>query len=220
MKTFFTIVICFSCLTLFGQKIELFGGQNKNTFFNSAQTSGHFNSSYNSGSGFFAGIGVDSVKVDWMTMRFTLQLEKYGGKLEASDGGLGGGNSTHASIDKSIITLGLFPLNFRILKKIDLNLGLEISRLLDESFNGTIGGWMMGQPNWSENLQDKYSRFSSLSYFGIRGKISYDFLLTHSIIISPQFSYYYGLSGEFDEFPTETKSMRYSFGLGLKKEIK
>jgi hypothetical protein len=207
-------------MTVFGQKVELFGGQNKNTFFNFAQASGHFNSSYDSGSGFFVGIGVDSVKVDWMTMRFALQFEKYSGKLEASDGGLGGGNSTHASIDKSIITLGLFPLNFRILKKIDLNFGFEISRLIDESFNGTISGWLMGQPNWSENLQDKYSRFSSLTNFGIKSRISYDFLLTHSIFISPQFSFYYGLSREFDEFPTETKSRRYSFGLGLKKEIK
>jgi hypothetical protein len=207
-------------MTLFGQKIELFGGQNRNIFFDSGQASGHFNSSYNSGLGFIAGIGVDSVKVDWMTMQFRLQFEKYSGELKASDGGLGGGNSTQALIDKSIITLGLFPLNFRILKSIDLNFGLEISRLLDEYFNGTTGGWMMGKPNWSENLQDKYSRFSSLTYFGIRSRISYDFLLTQSIFISPQFSYYHGLSREFDEFPQQTRSRRYSFGIGFKKEIK
>lgn len=206
-------------MTLFGQKIELFGGQNRNTFFDSGQTSGHFNSSYNSGLGFIAGIGLDSVKVDWMTMQFTLQFEKYSGELKASDGGLGGGNSTQASIDKSIITLGVFPLNFRILKSINLNFGLEISRLIDESFIGTTGGWMMGKPNWSENLQDKYSRYSSLTYFGIRSRISYDFLLTQSIFISPQFSYYHGLSREFDEFPQQTRSRRYSFGIGLKKEI-
>ncbi len=217
------MLICFSCMTMFGQKIELFGGQNKNTFYNSGQVSGHFNSSYNSGLGFIAGIGVDNIKVDWMTVRFTLQFENYSGELEASGGGLGGGNSTQVLIDKSVITLGIFPLNFRILKRIDLNFGLEISGLVDESFSETTGGWLMGQPDWRDNLQDKYSRYSSLIYYGLRGKISYDYLLTQSIFISPQFSYYLGLStefNEFNEFPKQTKSMRYAFGIGIKKKIK
>lgn len=220
MKAIFTILICFCFMPGFGQKIELFGGPNRNTFHNIGEASAHFDSSYKSGSGFFAGIGVDSVKVDWMTLRFTLQFEKFSGELEASGGGQGGGYSTQASIDKSMITLGIFPFNFRILKRVDLNFGLEISRLIDESFNGTTGGWLWGQPTWSENLEDKYSRFSSLSYFGIKGRISYDFSLTHSISISPQLSYYYGLSSEFNEPPTQTKSMRYSFGIGLKKKLK
>jgi hypothetical protein len=207
-------------MTLFGQKIELFGGPDKNIFHDYDQNQSHFSSAYKSGLDFTAGIGVDSVKIDWLTMRFTLQFSNYGGELEASDGGLGSMSTTKAKINKSVISLGIFPLNCRIFHRIDLNFGLEISRLIGEKFSGTSSGWMMGRPDWSYDLHDQFKRYSSLVYFGFRGKISYDLFLSKSIIIFPQYSYYFGLSNEFDQFPETTKSMRHSFCIGIKRKLK
>jgi len=204
---------------LFAQKIELFGGANRNIFHDYYETTPHYSSKYNSDYGFSAGFGLDSIKIDWLVLRFTLQFDKYKGKFEVSESGLGGGYTTFAKVDKSVLSLGIFPINFRFLDRIDLNLGLQISRLVNESFSGTSSGWTMNQPNWSYNIQDKYNKYSSTTYFGFQGRISYDFKISKSIWISPQYLYYFGLSNEFVEFPKNTKSMRHYFCIGIKNKL-
>jgi len=220
MKKFLTILILISVTNSFGQKIELFGGTNNNIFHDYKNNEGQFSSSYKSDWGYTVGAGLDSIKIDWLTLRFTLQFDKYGGKLNASDGGLGGANTTVATINKSIISLGIFPINFRFFKRIDLNFGLIISKLIGETYSGTSSGWTMNQPNWSYNLQDKYNRYSSSTYFGFQGRIAYDFKISKSIWITPQYLYYFGLSNEFVEFPEETKSIRHYICIGIKYKIK
>ena len=220
MKKLFIGLIFFSSLTAFSQDIELIGGINKNDFFDFQQNERHFSSSYNSDYGYAIRIGIENIKIDRLTLRFTLGFDKYGGELTASDGGLGGGYTTDAKIDKSIISLGVFPLNFKIIDRIDLNFGFEISGLISENFSGTSSGWLMGEPYWSYDLNDKYDRFSSNTYFGLRGRIAYDFNISDKLAISPQYSYYFGLSNEFDEFPEATKSMRHYFCIGLQRKIK
>jgi hypothetical protein len=215
-----SLIILLSGSTLYSQNITFYGGVNNNIFHDNIHNNPHHNSSYKSEVGYFAGIGLDSIKVDWMTVYFTLQLDKYGGELKVSDGGLGGGYSTEATIDKWIISLGIYPINFKLFHKIDLNFGFEISRLIHENFNGTAGGWLMGQPGWSYYLEDRYDRYSSKTYFGFKGRIAYDINLPKSIIISPQYSFYYGLSYEFQEHPEDTKSQRHYFCIMIKKKIK
>jgi hypothetical protein len=220
MKKIFIGLFLLNNLTLFSQNLEIIGGLNKNSFFDFQQNEGHFSSSYNSDYGYAIRIGIENIKVDWLTLRFTLTYDKYGGELEASDGGLGGGYTTNVTIDKSIISLGVFPINFKIIDRIDLNFGFEMGGLLNESFSGTSSGWLMGEPGWSYDLNDKYDRYSAKTYFGLRGRIAYDFKISDKLAISPQYSYYFGLSNEFDEFPEATKSMRHYFCIGLQRKIK
>jgi len=220
MKLIILILIAISCLPLFGQNIELFGGLNTNQFHDYRQNEGHFQSSYNPGSGYSFALAIDSIKADWMTLRFTLKFDKYSGSLTASDGGLGGGYTTTAKIDKSLISLGVFPLNFRIIKRIDLNIGFEISKLISESYKGTSNDWLMGRPNWSYDLQEKYNKYSSSINLGLSTRLAYNLQINESIIISPQYIFYFGLSNEFIEFPEATKSIRHFIGIGIKKRIK
>ena len=219
MKQILAVLIILNSLTLFSQNVEILGGLNKNSFFDFMQNDVHFNSSYNSYFSYSIRIGIDDVKVDWLPLRFTLSYDKYGGKVNASVGGLGGGNTIIAEIDKSIISLGVFPINFKIIDRIDLNFGFEISGLINENFNGTESGWQMGEADWSYNLIDKYNRYSAKTNFGLRGRIAYDFNISDELAISPQYSYYFGLSNEFEEFPQETKSMRHYFCIGFQIKI-
>lgn len=206
-------------LSASAQNIELIAGINQNEFFDFNKDEGHFKSSYKADRGYTLRIGIEEVKVDWLIMRFTLSYDKYGGELTASDGGLGGRYTTSARVNKSIISLGLFPVNIRIIDRIDLNFGLEFSGLVDENFEGIRSGWMMGSAYWSEELNDSYKDFSAKTYFGLRGRIAYDLKLTERLMISPQISTYFGLSREFDEFPEATKSMRHSISLGIQKNF-
>ena len=133
---------------------------------------------------------------------------------------MAGGNTANIEIEKSLISLGIFPVNFRILNSIDINVGVEISRLIHEKFNGTESGWAMYFPNWENTLQDEYERYSSLNYAGFIGRVAYDFNLTETIAISPQYSFYYSILNEFDEFPVDTRSMRHMFCIGIEKKLK
>jgi len=220
MKIILIGLILLNSLTAFPQNIEIIGGLSQNNFFDFQQNDAHFSSTYKSDYGYAIRVGFEDIDVDWPTFRFTLSYDKYGGELTVSDGGLGGGNSTNAKINKSVISLGVFPLNFRIIDRIDLNFGMELSILVSESFSGTSYGWQMVKPNWSHDLNDRYDRYSSNTYFGLRGRIAYDFNIAEKLAISPQYSYYIGMSKEFDEFPRTTKSMRHYFCFGLQRKIK
>ncbi len=220
MKKNLIVLIFLSSLTAFTQDIELIGGVNKNEFFDFQQNQGHYSSTYNSDYGYAIRVGIENLKVDWLTLRFTLGFDKYSSELTASDGGMGGGYTTNARIDKSVISLGVFPINIKIINCIDLNFGFEFSGLISENYSGTSSGWIMGEPDWSYDLNDKYERFSAKTYFGLCGRIAYDFNISDKFAFSPQYSYYFGLSNEFDEFPEATKSMRHYFSIGLQRKLK
>ena len=220
MRILYSILFILITCNLFSQKIELFGGINKNKFFDFGGNSPHFASTYYSDYSLSAGFGIDSVKLDWLFLKFTMQYDNYKGKLNASGGGLGGSFNTRASVNKSILSLGIFPVNFKVFKRINFSLGVLFSRLINESFTGITESSVLNNPTSSSLLQDQYDRYSSKSYTGIQGSISYDIRISKSIWISPQYSYYFGLRKEFREFPSETKAMRQILSIGIKKKFK
>ncbi|MGM0650128.1 MAG: hypothetical protein ACQES1_06425 [Bacteroidota bacterium] len=217
-------LILINSMTLSGQnKIELHAGVCKNYFHDYMSNDGHYQSSYNpSCIGYSFGVGIENIKVDSLTMRFTLSYDIYTGEIEVNDGGLGSGHTTTGTINKSVISIGVYPLNFKILKKIDLNFGCEISGLVYENNTGTISGWSMGQPYnvWSYDLEDRYDRFSSLVHFGLKSRVAYDIEIAENLLIFPQYAFYYGISSEFKEFPEATKSIRHYFCIGLQRTLK
>lgn len=202
---------------LFAQHIEIFGGVNRNIFHDYNEFIQGHSTTYFPQYGFAAGLGLDSIKLGWLKMRFTLQFDHYRGIIEAKEHELSYYAKTNAKINKSVLSVGIWPANFRFMNKIDLNLGFLISRLVNESFSGTYYISFVFRPWMNYNLQDKYSRYSSKTYFGIQGRISYDILISKSTWISPQYLYYFGFSNEFIHFPIETKSMRHYFCIGFKK---
>ncbi|MFO7789396.1 MAG: hypothetical protein R6V32_02400 [Bacteroidales bacterium] len=204
-------------MTLSGQnKIELHAGVCKNYFHDYIPNDGHYQTEYTpTGIGYSFGIGIENIKVDELRMRFTLSYNKYSGDIDASDGMIGSGYVTDANINKSVISIGVYPLNFKILKTIDLNFGFEISGLVYENNIGDIYAWSMEQP-----YIYTYDRFSSLAHFGFQSRIAYDINIAENLLISPQYAFYYGISSEFKEFPKATKSMRHYFCIGLQRTLK
>lgn len=220
MKRILTGLILISTLTSFSQNLEIMGGLNKNNFFDFLGGKGHYRSAYHYDYGYVFKIGIDDIKTDKLQWRFTIGYENYGGELEVTNGGLGGEFTTKAVIDKSVFSMGCFPFNFRIIDRIDLNFGIEYSVLISENFSGTHSGWSMGAPDYSYDLNGKYEDFSAKSHWGLLGRIAYDINLSEKLAISPQYSYYFGLSQEFIEFPEETKSMRHQFSVGFQRKLK
>lgn len=207
------------CMPIFGQNIEVFGGLNTTFYHDFEDDHGHYRSSYNSGSGYSFGVAIDSIRFDkTRRIRLTLMYNKYSGGLTASDGGLGGGYTTQADFEKQIISLGVYPLNFRDIKGFDINIGFEVSRLIQESINGIRKGWLAGE-NYSNTIQEQYKQYSSTTTIALCARLAYSFKLNESILILPQYGFYYGLKGEFQEFPKGTKSIRNFIGIGVKMTL-
>lgn len=219
-KPIFTLLLAIQSLGLFAQNIEFFVGPNKNIFHKKAANTPEYNSSYSSGYGYCAGIAFDNIKNGSLPLRFTLQFDRYSGKLESSSFGLGGGSSTKANTTKDIITVGLFPINIRLKKRLDLNIGIDISRLIHENTSGTTSGWQIDKPNWSYNIDSKTKRNSNIYSAGLKARLAYDFFITKSIIVCPVYLFYYGFTNEFSEITKKTKSMRHYACVGIKKVLK
>jgi len=212
-----TSIALLLCMPIYGQDIEVFGGLNTTFYHDNEDDSGHYRSSYNSGSGYSFGVAIDSIRFDKTRhIRLTLMYNKYSGGLTVSDGGLGGGYTTQADFEKQIISLGVYPLNLRDIKGFDINIGFEVSRLIQESINGIRKGWFAGE-NYSHILQDK--QYSSTSTIALCARLAYSFKLNESILILPQYGFYYGLKGEFQEFQKGTKSIRNFIGVGMKMTL-
>lgn len=217
MKVLILLLFFISSLTLYSQSIEVYGGANRNLFYGQEEKNySYFTAHYQAGNGFTAGIGIDSLFINRFRMRFTLQFDRYNGSFEAeSNAGKAIYHSASGEIGKSVVSLGFFPLNFTIKKMVDLNLGAEASALLSESVSGTgFFDYLLGAPV-SYDLADHYDRYSTRASYGLKGRMAFPLALSKVILIA-QYSFYYGLSGEFNAFPETTRSMRHSIGLGIK----
>jgi hypothetical protein len=211
MMTLFSIQV-------FSQSAELFAGSTYNVFYDTKDYGGHFQSNYDNGMGFSGGIALDSIMLDKLKCRFTLQFDQYKGAFAASNGGQAGGYSTDAHVSKSMVSLGIFPLTFDIRKRIHLGFGVLVSKTINESIKGTTYSWLLNKES-TIFIQDTYDRYSASVTVGFQGRVAYDIPLTSVIFLTPQYIFHYGLTKEFDYFPTETRSKRHYFCIGLNKHF-
>ena len=157
--------------TMYAQNTEITTGYIQNNFFDFEKDEVYNNSNYSSRGGFGLEIGIDEIMIDSVKLRFTLGYSKYSGKIRNYSGGKGSGTTTRANVHKSIVSLGFFPLNFKILDRIDLNFGVEGSMLLHERFSGNNSSWnIIG--GGTQNL-DEDERFNARFYAGACGRLAY-----------------------------------------------
>ena len=218
MKKLFLFILLLPLLNGFSQNLSLSGGLIHNQFSDYEDQNGHYQSEYENGGGFALGATLDGVRFDSLKLRFSVGLEIYRGAFSASDGGLGSRNTTYADVDKALFTLGFYPINFRILKRIDLNIGLEFGTLLCEKVDGR-SRFSSGFEHSDLAIKDKYPRFNNQFALGAKAAISYDICINDNLTIFPQYAYYFGLLSEFSEFPTKTKSRRQYFSIGVKQTL-
>lgn len=196
--------IILSLLTLFvvgyshGQQFEFNMGLLENKFYD---WDGYWPTDYGiytSGANFYAGVSFHKIIVEDLHFGVNINYERFGGNLSMFTGGRGGGRSVNADVSKSIMAISLFPFNKRILKNLHIRLGFTFSTLLSERYSGTEKFSIHSDPssNTEERLENKYKTLSNRFVFGVRGLIFYDIPLNETLYISPQYSYYQGLTPE------------------------
>lgn len=216
---FFILALILQLNNLHAQNIQGYAGINHNRFYDMVGDRGHYRSSYEPASGYSIGARYDYIHFNSLKLGFTLQMDEYSGDLIVADGGLGGGHTTDMSITKSIVSLGIFPLNIKILKVIDVNFGLVASALTNESFSGKYYGWISGGSPWSNDLDERNGNYSKYFYAGLQGRIAYNIRLSYFFSIVPQYLYYLGLTNELKYYTSDTKSRRHHLMIGISKKI-
>ncbi len=217
--TFITLIIFFNA-HVNAQSIEVIGGMNINHFYDLGTSNRHNSTSYTQDYGYTLKLVYNDIRIRKLSWRFSLGFDKYKGHLLSRSGSLGGSNTIKASVEKSILSVGIYPFNFKIANYLKFSLGLEFGRLISESFEGTRRGYHLGNVSgWNYNLNEIIDQFSEKNYLGIRANLAYDFKINDQYIVTPQYSYYLGFNDEFVAVKSKTKSMRQVFSLGIKRKI-
>lgn len=213
------LLILFLTVTqLYGQRMEVFGGGNRNSFFHTNENA--HSSSFSSAYGFSLGVGIDSLVSGIFKTRLTLQFDSYGGYLDVSSGGTSGAQHIQANVRKSVLALTYFPFSFRFWKKLDFNLGLEYSRLIQEKFSGTESGFNPYNPGYKFDLTEKYNRLSTKATIGLKVRLAYDFYLSKTLAICPEYMSFVSLSPEFEVGPaSNVKTFRQFACIGIRKKL-
>lgn len=217
MRRIITLLIIFNSTALCAQSYDISVGASYNSFFSLDKNAANL-SSYQSDFGYGLGFGLElktnAVFSIFKKHRFSLQYEKYGGKVKIGTHALGGNSIREVVLDKSVISLGFYPLNLSI-KKFDLNVGLVLSALLNEKYSGRAYGNHINTGSWEKEINESDGRMSTETCLGVRVRLTYGLGLSKYIVLKPQYSYYIGLSNDID---LSTKSMRHFLALSVMKE--
>jgi len=160
-------------------------------------------------------IGVRTHVSSWLFMRATIGYEAYGGEFRAVRSDRTFDVVSEIDVRKSGLLLGLFPLGITLWKRLDIDLGVQISWLIKERFFGTFSKQGGFEPTVFYRLEDQYEAFNTSVTFGITGRVGYKIPLGTSFFLMPMYSFYQGLSDEFQFFPRETTITRHFLGIGI-----
>jgi hypothetical protein len=219
MKFILTFFILYFSTSFYAQKIEIIQGIHVNKFFETDNGS-RFQNNYTSYTGYTIRLAYQSPKVRKMSWRLELGYQKYHTDFRSQDGGIGGGYYVQARIDKSVISFTVFPLNLTFWDKLNINLGLTFSGAVTSSYEGVRTYYSNIPPSsTSEDLHDIYMNYISFGHLGLSGRLAYNFKLSSKVTLSPQYSYYYGVTSEFQAFPRNAKTMRHYYCVGVGMEI-
>jgi len=214
-------------ITASAQSLEFNFGTHLNNLYDFKEKNGPYTSSYSPKVGYDLNVGIDDIYLNTMRLRFTLGLSIYGGGIKASQGENGGNYSMNGEIEKTVLRLGFYPVNFRIKKRLNISIGPQFSMLIHEKIKGTYDEWHVEYNEYnnqyivesSGNLNERYDSYNARYYVGANIRIAYRIPLSEDFYLVPQYALYIGISNEFVEFPNITKSINNILGIGIKRKI-
>lgn len=215
MKQLLLFLCCFAS-HLSAQQLELSAGANLNQFFRlpGGEVPG---SAFKNGYGYT--VGISQELAGKIPMRFTLQLDHYEGNIHLREGGLGGAVITRADISRSSVMLGVFPLNFTLLKRLHINLGLAMQALIYDGSKGYRSYWGFGASGEDIRFEDRPAAFAQPVSFGLISRLGYSIPLGNKWSLVPQYMFGMGISDEFKQLHANVKSMRHYLCIGVSRQL-
>lgn len=217
MKAIFTLFIIISSSILFGQSIDISGGANINYFYTTKYDYSGV-SQNKKGYGYSFGLGMQDLYIDSIPIRFNIGFDNYRGHILIYNGMAGGGTTTSATVSRYDINLSLYPLNFKMFKrKFLVNVGCEFLYLIKENTTGTQSfghGYTHIIKDIKElNINNKYN-------FGFSCRLAYLLKISDNWFLTPQYLLSLGLTKDFRNIQSNTKSLKNLFLFGITRNIK
>ena len=220
MKYLYLIIILPFSINIYCQNIELSNGLIRSTFYSSYYDDNYSTANFSSEWGYSFKLGIDGLKIDWMNLSLTIGYDNYSTKVEAISWGMMYESTVNLNIDKSLISVGVYPINISLLQRIKLNIGVEISRLINESFTGDGSLWIYDSDIDKYNLIEKYNQISSKNHCGLISRLGYEFSISEKYSITPQYNFYLGLTDEFKYAIGNSRTVRHIFSFSINRDIK
>jgi len=175
-------------------------------------------SNYTSGSAVCAeiSVGFDVASLPGGKFIIFSGIENYKGSFSHSHNGKWQGNGTYGKMEKTNLSLGFFPLNFKILNKVELNIGFQYSVLLDGEAEGEQKSW------YSYNLwPDTTTSFDGADFIekefiGLKLRAKYPIKLSPTTVVSPTITSLIGITSEIKN-AGKPQSIRNYLGVGVSK---
>lgn len=213
-KIFFWIIIFHTHPVFTQQNVEVNIGVLQNRF-HDFENSSFFESDYISEIGYSFKLAFHGQGTKNFQYRMEFGLDKYGGTFYFAQLGSVGEQSVDATVDKSVISFCLYPLVYTFKEKLELDLGMELNRLLFNSYEGIQTIKTLFVPSSIQDIRTLYPNYMNKMHMGIRGRIAYIIKISEKYNLIPQYSFYFGMLNEFAQFPHQIKSMRHHVALGL-----
>lgn len=216
----FVILLLLLSNNLLSQTFYLDFGGNYGRFYDLRREEGHFSKEYSQGFGYNFDLRISDIKLDSnFTFQFAVGFEKYEGDFYASDGGQGGASSKRGSLQKQIIDVEFYPLNVRFWKSFIFSTGVEVNFKVNQRLAGISSQWQMGKPSYPDIDLNTIDGFVKSTNWGLNACLGYEFSIGN-IKIKPNYKYFLGLSKEFDQIPSNARSQRHNFQIGIGYVIK
>jgi hypothetical protein len=230
MKYVFTLILFILFFHVIqAQNLEVFGGSLKNTVKICSNDTPWEESHQSSYEGYSIGIGINNLVPDSfpkLRFRITARYDEYGNYIYAYSGGRWGYSKDEVIVQKRNISLGIYPVNFKVVKDLEIGIGIELGVLLNSKTVGYRNTYYNnGNPQTpSVSTSKNYEIENNSIHYkkiipGLVGRASYKIPLSSHFRLIPQAEYYHGLLKEYQDLVLETHSRRWSIKLGLEYKI-
>jgi len=221
MKKLILIFYWFLSLSAYSQSIHIEGAYILNNFFdNGKQLPSNIKSNYPSGNGYEIKFSNTEIFGANFKLKNTLSFTKYAGHIELNS--LSNYPILNGFYEKSLISIGIYPINFSQLKHFDFSFGVEFSKLLNAHYRGqeTVFSYFPFPNNTDSDFFEESSKY----YIGQKSNISFNLKISEAIYLTAAYNFYLGFTKEFIKYPslifsTDIFSIRNGFSLGLKRNI-
>jgi|GEM_PF-2923396 len=210
-----TILFCLLPFFLFSQELEFTTSFGQNTFYKLKVPPNFESYSYASGNAIAANIRLKLISENFPTGEFLVfcSIEHYIGGFDHSINATGSGDRTIGTTDKTTLSIGLYPLNYKILKRLDIHIGIQMSFLLNEKNRGSYSVWTLNNLSGSNfSLEGEELNIRTIPALNI--KLSYPIKINDTISILPEYMGILGLVSELQQIGYP-RSMRNYLGVGL-----
>jgi hypothetical protein len=201
---------------VYGQRIEVFGGGNKHNL----RVGGGLDSytDYQTRPGYTVGAGIANLRVARIPLRATLQVETNHSKLYQRSGGMGGGYSIEAESNRTLIALGIYPLNFRIARSLLIHIGMEVSYVVADNTSVVQRSYIWSgtpPPSTRYNEVDVVRNFG----YGVVTEAAWHFMLKEHYFAAPWCRVMIGLSDPFENSIYTTRICKFHGGVSVIRRL-